>query len=291
LSTLESVGESNTASNTGSAGTGIYKQKTDVDLELYKLNSTSDILTIELDGTDKIDFTIVEGSIDHNNLTNAHNLTTDIDHNSLTNTHNLTTDIDHNSLTNYASNRHFLQTDITNLYTDLGTGLLKIATGSGALSTIGDSSTNWNSAYTHISNSGVDHSYIDQDMTTGSSPSWYGQVKLGKVSINNEAHFGVEDDNGNSGAAKTIDWGNGNKQKITLTDNCDLTFTNPSGSSNLILKVIQDGTGSRTVTWDADVLWPSGTAPTLTTDADAIDIIAFYFDGTNYFGQSSLDFS
>ena len=37
--------------------------------------------------------------IDHNLLTNTHNLTTDIDHNSLTNTHNLTTDISHDSIT------------------------------------------------------------------------------------------------------------------------------------------------------------------------------------------------
>jgi len=49
-----------------------------------------------------------EAAIDHNNLTNTHNLTTDIDHDTLTNTHNLTTDIDHNSLTN----THNLTTDI-----------------------------------------------------------------------------------------------------------------------------------------------------------------------------------
>jgi hypothetical protein len=38
--------------------------------------------------------------IDHDSITNTHNLTTDIDHDSITNTHNLTTDIDHDSLTN-----------------------------------------------------------------------------------------------------------------------------------------------------------------------------------------------
>ena len=41
-----------------------------------------------------------EGAIDHDALTNTHNLTTDIDHDQLTNTHNLTTDIDHDQLTN-----------------------------------------------------------------------------------------------------------------------------------------------------------------------------------------------
>jgi hypothetical protein len=46
--------------------------------------------------------------IDHNTITNTHNLTTDIDHDSLTNTHNLTTDIDHDTITN----THNLTTDI-----------------------------------------------------------------------------------------------------------------------------------------------------------------------------------
>ena len=44
--------------------------------------------------------------IDHDTITNTHNLTTDIDHDQLTNTHNLTTDIDHDQLTNYAANEH-----------------------------------------------------------------------------------------------------------------------------------------------------------------------------------------
>jgi len=50
----------------------------------------------------------IQGSINHNSLTNTHNLTTDIDHDTITNTHNLTTDIDHNQLTN----THNLTSDI-----------------------------------------------------------------------------------------------------------------------------------------------------------------------------------
>lgn len=51
-----------------------------------------------------------------------------IAHSGLTGTHNLTTDIDHNSLTNYAANKHFLQTDITNVSTGLS-GTLTAASG------------------------------------------------------------------------------------------------------------------------------------------------------------------
>jgi hypothetical protein len=108
------------------------------------------------------------------------------------------------------------------------------------------------------------------------------------------ATFIAEVDNGNSSTADTIDWAAGQKQKSTLTGNCTYTFQpDPAGPCNLIFKVIQDGTGSRTVTWPGSghVKWPAGTAPTLSTAANAVDIIAFYFDGTNYYGQSSLAFA
>lgn len=111
------------------------------------------------------------------------------------------------------------------------------------------------------------------------------------LKVTEHAYFGSEVDNGNSGAADTIDWGAGNKQKSTLTGNCTFTFTAPDGPCNLVLKLVQDGTGSRTVTWPASVKWPAGTAPTLTTDAAAVDIITFYFDGTSYFGAALLGFA
>jgi len=70
-----------------------------------------------------------------------------------------------------------------------------------------------------------------------------------------EAVFDAEYDNGNSGAADTIDWTKGNKQKSTLTDDVTYTFTAPSGACNLILHIVQDGTGGRDATWPASVTW------------------------------------
>lgn len=92
------------------------------------------------------------------------------------------------------------------------------------------------------------------------------------------------------GGASTIDWRNGNKAEITLDENITFTFTDPSKPCNLLIKIIQDATGSRTITWPASVKWPSGTAPTLTTDANSVDIVSLFFDGTNYYGVASLDF-
>jgi len=111
------------------------------------------------------------------------------------------------------------------------------------------------------------------------------------IPLENTAFFDDEIDNGNSGAADTIDWTKGNKQLSTLTGVCTFTFTPPGGKCNLILRLVQDATGSRTVTWPAAVKWSAGAAPTLSTTANAVDIIAFYYNGTNYYGQASLNFS
>ena len=51
--------------------------------------------------------------VDHDNVTNTHNLTTDINHNTITNNHNLTTDIDHDSLLNFVATKHFDTTSLT----------------------------------------------------------------------------------------------------------------------------------------------------------------------------------
>lgn len=103
--------------------------------------------------------------------------------------------------------------------------------------------------------------------------------------------YGTEVDNGNSSTADTITWATSNFQKSTLTGNCTFTFTAPNGPTTLILKLTQDGTGSRTVTWPAAVKWSGGTPPTLTTTAGRTDIISFYYDGTYYIGTSTLNFT
>lgn len=112
----------------------------------------------------------------------------------------------------------------------------------------------------------------------------------GTVRVLGNANFD-ETDNGNSSTADTINWRISNKQKSTLTNNCTFTFVAPGGASSLVLKLVQDATGSRTVTWPAAVHWSGGVAPTLTTTADKVDIICFYYDGTTYFGSAALNFT
>lgn len=101
--------------------------------------------------------------------------------------------------------------------------------------------------------------------------------------------YSSELDNGDSGTADTINWTARNYQKSTLTGNCTYTFTAPTGPTNGVFRLIQGGVGNFTVTWPATVKWPGGTAPTLSTAIAAVDVISFYFDGTNYHCGFLLD--
>ena len=61
---------------------------------------------------------------------------------------------------------------------------------------------------------------------------------------------------------------------------------------HFFVKLKQDATGSRTVIWDADIRWSSGTAPTLTATASRADLIEFWDTGTYYLGKSyALNFT
>jgi len=72
--------------------------------------------------------------------------------------------------------------------------------------------------------------------------------------------------------------------KVTLGGNRTLAApSNAVGSGQYIsLLVIQDGTGSRTLTWNAVYEFTADTAPTLTTTANYGDLFTFRYNGTKW---------
>ena len=71
--------------------------------------------------------------------------------------------------------------------------------------------------------------------------------------------------------------------KVTLAGNRTLAApSNPLGSGQYIsLLIIQDGTGSRTLTWNSSFEFKDDTAPTLTTTATMSDLFTFrYYAGS-----------
>ncbi len=78
-------------------------------------------------------------------------------------------------------------------------------------------------------------------------------------------------------ATITINWNDLTKgliRKITLGGNRTLVFSNPTLDQTVLIRLQQDGTGSRTVTWPSNITWPGGSAPTLSTGANKVDIFA-----------------
>jgi hypothetical protein len=96
-----------------------------------------------------------------------------------------------------------------------------------------------------------------------------------------------------TGTTQTIDFNNGNIQVIDLnsaTGTVTLTFENARSGTNLLLKVIQGAT-ARNITWPAAVIWPGGSAPTISHTEDDIDIVSIIYDGTNYISVVEKNFS
>lgn len=92
----------------------------------------------------------------------------------------------------------------------------------------------------------------------------------------------------------TISWNLDNAQTAKVTLGGNRTLANPTNmvdGGTYVLRVLQDGTGSRTLAYGSAYKWPAGTAPTLTTTAGAVDIITFVSNGTSMFGVISKAFS
>ena len=83
------------------------------------------------------------------------------------------------------------------------------------------------------------------------------------------------------GATVTFDLSQGNLHQVTLGGNRTLAVSNVSVGQCFIVRLKQDGTGSRTVTWWSGISWAGGSAPTLTTTANKADVFGFVCTGTN----------
>ena len=83
----------------------------------------------------------------------------------------------------------------------------------------------------------------------------------------------------------TIDWNAQSEPvaKVTLGGNRTLNApTNSVAGQFISLLVIQDGTGSRTLTWNAVYEFTADTAPTLTTTTNYGDLFTFRYNGAKW---------
>ena len=86
--------------------------------------------------------------------------------------------------------------------------------------------------------------------------------------------------------ASTISWDASANQvtSVTLGGNRTLgAASNQIDGGVYVISIIQDGTGSRTVTFNSNYKFVNGTTPTLSTAANARDVLVFVSNGTNMF--------
>lgn len=82
------------------------------------------------------------------------------------------------------------------------------------------------------------------------------------------------------GATITFDLDNSTFQEVVLAGNRTLAVSNMTKGQVLVLRLVQDATGSRTVTWFSTIKWADGVAPTLTTTATKTDLIGILCTGS-----------
>ena len=83
----------------------------------------------------------------------------------------------------------------------------------------------------------------------------------------------------------TVTWDSSTQDVCKLTLGGNRTMAAPTNNTTgqfISILVIQDGTGSRTLTWNAVFEFASDTAPTLTTTASLGDVFVFRYNGSKW---------
>ena len=92
-----------------------------------------------------------------------------------------------------------------------------------------------------------------------------------------------------------ISWDLADNQVASVTLGGNRTLDNPTNmkdGATYILIIRQGGSpAGHTLSYGTAYLHPGGTAPTLSTNPNSVDILSFVCDGTNMFTVANLDFS
>ena len=108
------------------------------------------------------------------------------------------------------------------------------------------------------------------------------QAKTNVVQSFSAAQRGTVSALGNSSGTITLNMATANNVSMTLTGSATLANpTNLTAGQSGVIVVTQDGTGGKTLAFGNNWKFPGGTAPTLTTAANAVDVIAYYVESAS----------
>jgi hypothetical protein len=132
---------------------------------------------------------------------------------------------------------------------------------------------------------------------TTNTTGWFGVAGRATVSTNlfvggNTVLNGTTTDKSNALSQTltdqaTVTWDMASGRVATVTLGASRTIAAPTNQKvgTYILRVVQGGTGSYTLTWTGNYKWTAQTAPVLSTAVGAVDIITFFSDGTKMYGS------
>ena len=142
--------------------------------------------------------------------------------------------------------------------------------------------------------SGIPYLDVNADGSVQLSPYANGNVSVGATSapttlyLNGTAASNVVE-LGNISTNTALDFSSGNNFSMTLTGS--IVLLNPTGlttGQSGIIQIQQDGTGSRTCGFSSHWDFPSATAPTLSTGANALDCITYFVRNSTSIIANSL---
>jgi hypothetical protein len=88
--------------------------------------------------------------------------------------------------------------------------------------------------------------------------------------------------------ASTIDWSLGNNYEYTLNTGTTISFSDDENGQIISVALIQDGTGSHTVSWPASTKWK--VEPTMTSTSGSTDVYTFIKINGTIYGSYIQDF-
>jgi hypothetical protein len=122
---------------------------------------------------------------------------------------------------------------------------------------------------------GTGTSYIVNSLAVGQTTASEALDVDGNIKVSGRMEFTESDQTGSD--TLTFDLSASAVHEATLTGNATLDYSN-AATGTYIIKVTQDGTGGRTVSWVADSWQASGGSVTIDSDADATTILSCFYD-------------
>lgn len=148
-------------------------------------------------------------------------------------------------------------------------------------------STSWTAGNTAISTTGI--KFPDANVVTGiaNNTNFYANTLAKALLVetvwSTSAFVTLTD-----GATVTVDFNTGANFILTLGGNRTMAGpTNGKAGQSGVILVKQDGTGSRTLSWNSAWKWSQGIAPTLTTTALMIDKIFYIVESASVIHASA----